>query len=152
MKTCILFVVAFCAMACGSKSTVATSENTPAETENNAEVSEAKPIQVVELLPNDSGDAYTLRSTSVYGSVLEIVLTYSGGCKEHEFNLMTTGAIMKSMPPQMEIMLYHKGNEDFCRALVTDTVRFDLGAIKPEGSGSLILRLQHYNDRIVYNY
>lgn len=152
MKTCIFLVIAFLGMACGSKSTMSVAENTSAGSESDSSEPKVLPVLLAEDLPNDSGDAYAIRQTSVYGSVLEIVLTYGGGCEAHEFVLMTTGAVMKSMPPQMEIVLHHNANGDMCRALVTDTVRFELEPVKPQGNGSLILRLQDYNDRIVYNY
>lgn len=152
MRVFMFFILAIMALACGNKSTVTTAEENAVNEKSDVEIPEVPAIEIVENLPKDSGDAYTIRETMVYGSRLSIVLTYGGGCKDHEFQLFTTGAIMKSMPPQMQILLFHDGNDDMCRALVTDTVSFDLKPVKPQGNGSLILRLQDYNDRIVYNY
>jgi hypothetical protein len=149
MKVWTILFAALSFAACKSKQDTAATES------GNQPVTqtEAPRIEIVQDMPDDgSGDDYTIESVKVYGSEISYVVRYGGGCEPHDFKLMTTGAIMKSMPPQMSVVLHHNGNGDKCRALVTDTVSFDLSPVRPDGSGSLILRMKNYKDRIVYNY
>lgn len=106
----------------------------------------------MEMAEFDSGDNYTVLGTSVNGDVVSIVVQYGGGCETHQFDLFADPRIMKSMPPQQNIVLKHNANGDNCRALITDTVHFDLKPIRIGEKGSIVLRLYGTEERITYSY
>lgn len=149
MKVWTILLAALSIAACKSKQDTAVTESG----DQSLTEKDTPRIEVVQEMPtNGSGDDYSIEAVEVYGSEISYVVRYGGGCEPHEFRLLTTGAIMKSMPPQMSVVLHHNANGDKCRALITDTVSFDLSPVRPKGNGSLILRMKNYEDRIVYNY
>lgn len=76
------------------------------------------------------GDPFTIIDMSVKGDSLYVAVQYSGGCKEHEFSMITHGNFMKSSPPKLPLFLEHKANEDNCRALKTEKLAFDLKPLR----------------------
>lgn len=110
------------------------------------------PIQSMELGEFDKGDDYVFLGSEIKGDILSLVVRYSGGCETHIFDLFADPRIMKSMPPQQNIVLKHDANGDKCRALITDTLSFDLSPIKIGDEGKIILRLYETEERITYSY
>lgn len=73
--------------------------------------------------------------------ILEVVVRYSGGCKEHDFNAYFSGAWLKSFPPQAIIGIEHVNpDKDPCRSLVVDTLKFNLSNIKYNGGKEVVLK------------
>lgn len=150
-----LFLIA--AVTAGCKNTKSTVEEPAAEPRPSATMTErtnstARPIRTMELAEFDAGDPFIIQGVDVKGDIISLVVTYSGGCKDHGFVLFADPRIMKSMPPQQNILLKHDANEDHCRALVTDTLRFDLSPIRIGNEGSIVLRMHNNDDRITYTY
>ena len=98
------------------------------------------------------GDLVQINDVSVSGDNLRISVSYSGGCKEHEFKLYAGQSFMESEPVRSRLVLVHNAQNDMCQAWVTQTLNFDLGNLKRQyqkvyqgyGSGSLI-KLQIYS-------
>ena len=61
--------------------------------------------------------------------VLEIPISYGGGCKEHEFKMFSNGMYAKSIPPQIRLYLIDEQDKDFCKAMIYDTLYFELNNI-----------------------
>jgi hypothetical protein len=76
------------------------------------------------------GDAITINAVKVVGDSLYVDVQYSGGCKTHEFKMITNGNFMKSLPPQLPLFLEHNANEDNCRALKMETLKYDLKPLR----------------------
>ncbi len=57
--------------------------------------------------------------------VIELQVRYGGGCKEHRFELQM-GGCLESMPVQCAAQLVDLTKDDFCEAIVGDTLRFSL--------------------------
>ncbi|MBI5216286.1 MAG: hypothetical protein HY960_11085 [Ignavibacteriae bacterium] len=55
---------------------------------------------------------------------------YSGGCKEHTFQLYALNYFAESNPPQAEVVLSHNSQNDRCRQFITDTLRFNLSPLR----------------------
>ena len=100
----------------------------------------------------EHSDALTIESATIKGNILTIEVTYGGGCQEHEFQLIGSEMIAKSMPPIRSIKLIHKANQDNCRAIVSQTLKFDIRklAYKQEAGSEIYLNLDAYNERLVY--
>lgn len=98
-------------------------------------------------------DPFTINSVRVSGDTLLVEVSYSGGCKDHEFSLKTTGVWMKSQPPQLSVWLEHVSNGDGCRAMITETLKFDVREARYSGSEEVILIINEERDRtLIYSY
>lgn len=59
------------------------------------------------------------------GACLELTLSYTGGCEEHHFELVSDGSILESSPPIIILGLIHD-NQDLCDALITESITVDI--------------------------
>ena len=94
-------------------------------------------------------DPFALNSASVTGTVLTISVSYSGGCRNHEFVLTAAESFQESSPVQLPMVLTHEDNDDPCEAYPTEQRRFDLTPVKEryqaaygQDSGTVLLLLQ----------
>jgi hypothetical protein len=105
-------------------------------------------------LPKDNAD-FDVESASIKGDLLTMIVTYSGGCKEHVFTAHATKVYMKSMPPQIGLMIEHQNNGDDCRSIVTDTLMFNLVPVRYPGNEkdyTVIIRLPKVEEGLPYTY
>jgi len=72
------------------------------------------------------GDSFTIKESKREGDNLQITLTYSGGCKDHIFEIIWDGIVYTDNPCKMNFLIIHRGNFDNCEALITDTVNINL--------------------------
>jgi len=101
----------------------------------------------------DKSDPFSLVSVRIDGDTLFAEVSYSGGCRDHAFKLSTTGAWMKSLPPQMEVWLEHNANEDNCRAVLTETLKFDIRKARYQASEEVVIILNGDRERrVMYRY
>lgn len=73
---------------------------------------------------------------------LHLTVEYGGGCKDHDFKILGSNAILKSMPAQRPVMIVHNANNDECRAIIREDILIDisdLAYIKEEGSQIILL-------------
>ena len=146
----ILLAISALSAACVNKKATGSESNTAPEARQSME-SHPK-VQVIQGVTLEEGDAYSLQSASVEGDVMTFVVSYSGGCEDHEFELLNNGMIMKSLPPQSNLMLKHNANGDKCRALITDTLHFDLSPLQSLANGTLILHINQSKDKFTYTF
>ncbi|RKU15770.1 hypothetical protein C6501_06300 [Candidatus Poribacteria bacterium] len=105
-------------------------------------------------------DAYELNSATIADDTLTISVSYSGGCKKHEFTLIANNAFMESDPVQLGVSIVHNANNDPCEAYPTEEYHFDLTPIKTmyqeayqQEAGTIILRLKDApNTDLVYEF
>lgn len=76
-------------------------------------------------------------SLAIKGDVLSIFVNYSGGCKDHSFDLYSNGMYAKSLPPKLTLFLKHTDNDDGCRSLINQELKFNISAVKYTSSLSL---------------
>ncbi|MFD1552633.1 hypothetical protein DNU06_16630 [Putridiphycobacter roseus] len=95
--------------------------------------------------------SYNIIAASLTKNILSITITYQGGCQKHEFDLIGSSFIMKSLPPKRGIKLYHHPIEDDCRELVQKTLNFDISEFR-YGQQEIILNLEHFPESISYTY
>lgn len=120
----IILSTALFFLACGNSKDVATTDS-----DDNTPTPEAeKAILVTDISPFKSNASTTIEKVSLEGNILTLKVSYSGGCKDHEFQLVGNKMISKSLPPKRGIFLYHNGNEDSCRESITKELRFDISA------------------------
>lgn len=124
---------------------------------NTKEVLEIDPINVKSAQIGDvtqESAETTITSAILEGNVLTLEVEYSGGCKDHTFELIGSAAVMKSMPPKRPIKLVHNSNEDSCRELVSETIKFELESLaySKESGSEIVLLLDGYKESISYIY
>ncbi len=71
-------------------------------------------------------DAAHISKAEIEGRYLKLTVSYSGGCKEHDFALFGWSGFAKSDPPQADVFLSHNANSDLCEAYITEVIIFDL--------------------------
>ena len=127
--------------------------------EEGVEIEEAE-AEVPKLLVNmdyqqpKDMPAVTIKSAAVKGDYLTVNVEYSGGCELHNFDLITRGMYMKSLPPQLPIMLNHENNGDACRELKSEKLVFDITEARygNDESGEVHLRLDGWEEKLIYKY
>jgi hypothetical protein len=99
-------------------------------------------------------DPFTISSVTISGKNIEISISFSGGCNEHNFKLVGSEAISKSLPPQRSIVLIHQNNADTCKKLVEKKLIFNIEAFSyQKEKGSIInLNLSGWKERIEFIY
>lgn len=93
-----------------------------------------------------------IEKAEIVGNELILEVSYGGGCQGHEFKLIGSEMISKSLPPIRTIKLIHNGNNDLCKALIMQTLKFDISAFayKQEKGSEIILRLDGVKDPLKY--
>ncbi|MBD3290947.1 hypothetical protein GF337_19225 [candidate division KSB1 bacterium] len=98
------------------------------DSSNDPDPGQYPPIIIFETI--DQIDLHTdtadISKAEVEGRYLTLTVSYSGGCKEHEFALFGWSGFAKSNPPQAEVFLSHNANGDMCEAYLTEEIKFDL--------------------------
>lgn len=61
-------------------------------------------------------DPFTLNDAAVAEDVLAVSVSYAGGCRVHEFRLLTAGGFMESDPVQLRIDIIHDANGDLSKS------------------------------------
>ena len=110
---------------------------------------------------NWGNDEYALNNVTITGDTLRLNVSYAGGCKTHQFTLVTSGAFLELTPVQLVISIDHNANGDPCQAYPTEDYHFDLNPIKTlyqeayqQESGTIILLLEDAppNTQLVYQF
>lgn len=88
-------------------------------------------------LKTDYQAPFFLDSAYIVGTELWVEVSYSGGCKGHDFMIVWPEVITMVYPPDFGVTLYHNANGDQCEAMLSDTLKTDLretptGNFKPE--------------------
>lgn len=91
-------------------------------------------------------DSLTVQKINMDKNTLQLVVSYGGGCKSHQFALYGFAGFLKSLPPQADLFLSHNGNGDPCKALIIQELNFNLEnlltACKQQfGTGQIMLRI-----------
>ena len=125
MRILLKCAIAGLALACGD-----TTDPDPPK----GSVGDATSLDVV-ITENSNGpqwpaDPVTIQSAVVKGDSLELSVSFGGGCRDHEFVLLSDAAWMESYPVQVGVRLAHDANGDNCKALLSRLLRFNLGPLR----------------------
>jgi hypothetical protein len=102
-------------------------------------------------------DAFRLDSAYLDKDFLMMKVSYSGGCREHEFNLWKLPPNALN-PPPVELALSHKANGDMCEAYITQWLAYSLVPIREKGRHEVrfLLRgspeMSAYFGEFIYRY
>lgn len=78
-------------------------------------------------------DTYIINNVSLSESQeLELNISHSGGCQEHEYELIQNPQFCGTLPIYIFIKLSHNSNGDICEAWITKDLCFDISSIYSE--------------------
>jgi hypothetical protein len=165
----VLFIITSIAIACKPKQEVAKSEPsiTQKSSVNEVELTVDEPRDTTSLLSINSdptndmkntGDPYTIESAKIENEILWLSLSYGGGCEEHEFKMLFNNAYQERLDNEsgqsslISLTLQHQGNNDRCRSIVRQNIRFDLKSIKNMGYKNLLINLNGWEEQLIFAY
>lgn len=147
MRVIFLISVLFLLIGCkhSEKTTISKdpTNNDPAQTSDKKEEPKTNPDEQTEpngrilynpKLMDTKGDHKDISGIALNGNILDVEVSYSGGCKEHSFELVHKKEMTKSMPPILTVYLLHHANEDYCEEYITEKLKFDISDL-PEQTG-----------------
>ena len=73
-----------------------------------------------------TGEFYSINEIKREKDSIQINLSYSGGCKQHDFEIIWDGIVYTDEPCHMNLFLIHNSNNDNCEALITETISINL--------------------------
>jgi hypothetical protein len=79
-------------------------------------------------------DPFVLDSVFIENDRLLCIVSYSGGCYEHNFKLLYRENNIDNQP-DINAFISHNGNGDLCEAWITDTLCFNIVTFQVEPSG-----------------
>ncbi len=103
------------------------------------------------LFANAPDDSFSFKSVEINQNCLTLSVEYGGGCGDVEFKLIDSDLVMESTPPQRNIRL-SLNDRDYCKAMITKKLFFDLTPIQVVEGGKIILHLTDWEEQILYNY
>lgn len=129
-----------------------------AHTCNNANIAEEGGLQIAKVIVDENYEVnpsltpVQIGSMRIDGDVIRLAVAYSGGCKNHDFKLISKNFYMKSLPPQLVLNLEHDDKGDVCRELVQDTLAFDLTPTRFGNHNSVKISVSGGEESALYNY
>ncbi|MTI21345.1 hypothetical protein E1176_09970 [Fulvivirga sp. RKSG066] len=80
------------------------------------------------VIPVESprSDAFVINEVNVIDQMLHVSVSYSGGCKSHDFELSWPDVITAVYPPDFSVILCHDANGDNCEAYLTEVLKFEV--------------------------
>jgi len=98
-------------------------------------------------------DLFTIEQLIVKGDTLFVMVNYGGGCEQHDFTMNTNMMWLKSNPPQLNLFMEHNAHGDKCRAVIKETLAFDITPIKYKEKGAVRLIINENREgAVLYQY
>lgn len=82
--------------------------------------------------PDENGDPFNLQDFEIRDDSAFITVSYSGGCRQHTFEVIWNENYDKSNPPGTKLLMLHNANGDACEAFLTETLVFSLSELLGE--------------------
>lgn len=140
MKNYLLIgcVSCFTLFACMNSKKVPSSSTTEADKQTDSK--EQYPQAEIRDLAKHS-DPFKIISTEIKGNFMEFEVSYAGGCETHEFKLVGSPVLTKSIPPIRNIQLEHDNKGDQCKAIKTQKLKFSISILSDNYSKNKITLL-----------
>ncbi len=72
---------------------------------------------------------YAIRSIKFIENKIRINISYTGGCKSHDFSLVVDRKVMSKFTKDPNLILSHNDNGDRCKRIVNEKLVFDLSPL-----------------------
>ncbi len=86
------------------------------------------------LACRDVNDPVQITGSDVVGNYVVLDVEFGGGCEDHEFGVWWSGAVAKSLPPQVSLELKHDDHGDPCDGWLSETLWIDMSPLHGAGS------------------
>ncbi|HZH73215.1 MAG TPA: NigD-like C-terminal domain-containing protein [Mariniphaga sp.] len=90
----------------------------------------------MEGLPNTP---VILHNVTVEDGFLKMKVSFSGGCRNHTFNLINVEGEEQTEDTAI-LMLHHDSNDDMCEAALTMDLKFDISSLSDQGYTSFFFK------------
>jgi len=84
----------------------------------------------IENYPSNPEHAFNFESANISWDLLNMRVSYSGGCADHCFKLVWSGTVPVDYPADVWLLMTHNNNGDNCESFITDDLSFDLTQMK----------------------
>lgn len=74
----------------------------------------------------NKSDPFHILDMEIIDDSVHVTVSYSGGCKQHSFEIIWSESFSETVPPGTGIIINHDANGDACKALVTQNLVFSL--------------------------
>jgi hypothetical protein len=147
----ILFSIVFCS-ACHKKIALNSDKNKNTAVASNENSNKIKKLIVdLNVDINNVGSEYVIDSVKINNDILSLFVNYSGGCKTHIFELYSNAEYAKSLPLQTWVCLKHINNDDACRQLISEELKFNISQLQYKGQNTVIINIGN-KQKIAYSY
>ena len=72
---------------------------------------------------------YIIKSIQLFENEIQIKISYSGGCKTHDFQLVVNRNSISKLTKDINLNLSHNDNNDRCKRIVSEKLVFDLSPL-----------------------
>ncbi len=145
-----VFISVTLLVACHKKNISQSTSDTSKTVKQQAKIEIKNAIVDPQVDMANKGAAYTIDSISIAGDILSVFINYTGGCKEHSFDLYSNKMYGKSLPPQLSLCLRHSDEGDACRELIMKELKFNVSNLKYPGKTTLILKIGDKRATYIY--
>ncbi len=147
----LLFITCTCLLglvACATAKRTTKMEQSANLNETNSE------LLVAQIGKPAISDPFVIEHAEISGNTLIVRVSYSGGCENHQFDLVGSPNISKSLPPIRSIELVHNSNGDACKKKIEETLRFTISnlAYKQESGSVIKLNLNGWKEQLIYTF
>lgn len=100
-------------------------------------------------------DPVKIKSITLNRNLLTLEVSYAGGCVDpHEFRLVGSPMLTKSLPPVRNVQLYHNAKGDNCKAMKTEKLTFSITRLAEhhEPGNKVKLQFENYEKMLEYSY
>ena len=73
-----------------------------------------------------TSDAFEINNVDIVGDLLQIDISYSGGCETHSFEMLWPENVDQIYPPVIPVILNHNSNNDLCEAFINEVLQVNL--------------------------
>lgn len=94
---------------------------------------------------------FKILKAEIIGDYMEFEVSYTGGCETHEFKLVGSPILTKSLPPIRNIQLEHNNKGDKCKAIKTEKLKFAIPILSNNYSKNKI-KLLLLNNQQTFEY
>lgn len=138
MKNLLIAAIAIMLFSCGEDNTIQPNQSGLRESSEVTIIS-SPTLQIDELF----SEQFHILSATPHEDRFEIIVEYSGGCEDHQFELYWDHLVAESFPMQTWMTLAHLENDDNCDGIVTDTLNIDYQTIDGFSNQDIIVYMNN---------
>lgn len=97
--------------------------------DRNNQNSKAPRCLILPQLPDWHSAYFVIEHVSIQDDIITFVVSYPGGCKRHNFQLVST-TFQESDTARVFAKVFHNNNNDPCDLCITEELNFDLSPLK----------------------